>query len=47
MDWALNYAIENSDTLVVVTADHETGGLLIEPANINLFILFFFRIFII
>ena len=33
VDWALNYAIENSDTLVVVTADHETGGLLIEPAN--------------
>tara|TARA_B100001057_G_scaffold265755_1_gene265945 strand:- start:3406 stop:4704 length:1299 start_codon:yes stop_codon:yes gene_type:complete len=29
--WALNFAKENKDTLVVVTADHETGGLLIEP----------------
>ena len=29
--WALNYAKKNKDTLVVVTADHETGGLLIEP----------------
>ena len=27
---ALNFAQENNDTLVVVTADHETGGLLIE-----------------
>ena len=29
--WALNFAKKNDDTLVVVTADHETGGLLIEP----------------
>ncbi len=29
--WALNFAKENKETLVVVTADHETGGLLIEP----------------
>ena len=33
VEWALNYAMVNDDTLVVVTADHETGGLLIEPAN--------------
>ncbi|HIN73347.1 MAG TPA: hypothetical protein EYM94_01005, partial [Gammaproteobacteria bacterium] len=33
VEWALEYAMENKDTLVVVTADHETGGLLIEPAN--------------
>ena len=30
---ALKYAMERKDTLVVVTSDHETGGLLIEPAN--------------
>ena len=30
---ALNYAQENNDTLVIVTADHETGGLLIEQAD--------------
>ena len=33
VEWAFNYAKENADTLVVVTADHETGGLLIEPAS--------------
>ena len=33
VEWAFNYANENTDTLVIVTADHETGGLLIEPAN--------------
>ena len=33
VEWALEYAMEKKDTLVVVTADHETGGLLIEPAN--------------
>ena len=30
---AYNYAQENNDTLVIATADHETGGLLIEPAS--------------
>ncbi|MFL2697661.1 MAG: alkaline phosphatase [Gammaproteobacteria bacterium] len=30
-EWALEYAKSKRDTLVVVTADHETGGLLIEP----------------
>ena len=30
-EWALEYAKSKGDTLVVVTADHETGGLLIEP----------------
>ena len=29
---ALDYAIQSQDTLVIVTADHETGGLLIEPS---------------
>jgi alkaline phosphatase len=33
VEWAFNYAKQNTDTLIVVTADHETGGLLIEPAN--------------
>ncbi len=33
VELAMNYAKENQDTLVVVTADHETGGLLIEPAD--------------
>jgi len=33
IEWALEYAKDNDDTLVVVTSDHETGGLLIEPAN--------------
>ena len=28
---AHKFAMENEDTLVIVTADHETGGLLIEP----------------
>jgi alkaline phosphatase len=30
---ALDFAKNNQDTLVIVTADHETGGLLIEPAT--------------
>ena len=33
VELALKYAMERKDTLVVVTSDHETGGLLIEPAN--------------
>jgi len=28
---AHKFALENEDTLVIVIADHETGGLLIEP----------------
>jgi len=28
---AKSYAEQNKETLVIVTADHETGGLLIEP----------------
>ena len=31
--WALEFAKKNDDTLVIVTADHETGGLLIEPSD--------------
>jgi alkaline phosphatase len=34
VEWALEFAKANKDTLVVVTADHETGGLLIEPSNL-------------
>ena len=34
VEWALQYAKDNKDTLVVVTADHETGGLLIEPKTL-------------
>ena len=30
---ALEFAINDQETLVIVTADHETGGLLIEPAT--------------
>ena len=30
---AMDYASNNQETLVIVTADHETGGLLIEPAT--------------
>ena len=30
---ALDYAKNNQETLVIATADHETGGLLIEPAT--------------
>ena len=30
---ALDFAKNNQETLVIVTADHETGGLLIEPAT--------------
>ena len=33
VEWALQYAKDNKDTLVVVTADHETGGL-IEPKTL-------------
>ena len=30
---ALDFAKSNQETLVIATADHETGGLLIEPAT--------------
>ena len=33
--YALEYAKQNQNTLVVVTADHETGGLLIEPIALS------------
>lgn len=33
VDLALEIAKERKDTLVVVTSDHEVGGLLIEPSN--------------
>ena len=33
VELALDYAIKNSDTLVIATADHETGGLLIESSS--------------
>ncbi len=33
VDLALEIAKEREDTLVLVTSDHEVGGLLIEPAN--------------
>ena len=33
VELAVDYANKNQDTLVIVTADHETGGLLIEPAS--------------
>ena len=29
----LDFAKSNQETLVIATADHETGGLLIEPAT--------------
>ena len=32
---AFNYAKEDQNTLVIVTSDHETGGLLIEPELLN------------
>lgn len=35
IDVALNYAKNNSNTLVIVTADHETGGLAITGGNSN------------
>ena len=33
VELALNYATQNPDTLVIATADHETGGLLIESSS--------------
>tara|TARA_B000000609_G_scaffold152056_1_gene139084 strand:- start:718 stop:2040 length:1323 start_codon:yes stop_codon:yes gene_type:complete len=33
VELALDYAIQNPDTLVIATADHETGGLLIESSS--------------
>ncbi len=32
---AYEYAMNNKDTLVIVTADHETGGLLIESEGLS------------
>lgn len=32
---ALNYARSNNDTLVIVTADHETGGLMVREGEIS------------
>lgn len=31
---ALNFAQKNNDTLVIVTADHECGGLVLQPENL-------------
>jgi alkaline phosphatase len=31
---ALNFASQNNDTLVIVTADHECGGLVLQPENL-------------
>ena len=33
VEMVLEYAKINQDTLVIVTSDHETGGLLIEPVT--------------
>lgn len=33
VELALDYATQNPDTLVIATADHETGGLLIESSS--------------
>ena len=33
VELALDYATQNQDTLVIATADHETGGLLIESSS--------------
>ncbi|WP_369425063.1 alkaline phosphatase [Methanothrix sp.] len=32
---ALDFAMKNTDTLVIVTADHECGGLIIQPENLE------------
>ncbi len=34
VDWAFNYAEKSRNTLVVVTADHETGGLALTGGNL-------------
>jgi alkaline phosphatase len=32
---AIDYAFANKNTLIVVTADHETGGLTLQDGNIS------------
>jgi alkaline phosphatase len=32
---ALDFARQNNDTLVIVTADHECGGLVLQPENLQ------------
>ena len=32
---ALDFAAQNNDTLVIVTADHECGGLVLQPENLD------------
>ncbi|MDD1759442.1 MAG: alkaline phosphatase, partial [Methanothrix sp.] len=31
----LDFASQNDDTLVIVTADHECGGLVLQPENLD------------
>jgi len=35
---ALDFARKNNDTLVIVTADHECGGLVIQPENLESYV---------
>ncbi len=35
VDSVFNYALQDSETLVIVTADHETGGLSIDGGNLS------------
>jgi alkaline phosphatase len=34
---ALDFATKNNDTLVIVTADHECGGLVLQPENLEVY----------
>jgi alkaline phosphatase len=34
---ALDFAAQNNDTLVIVTADHECGGLVLQPDNLEVY----------
>lgn len=34
---ALDFASSNNDTLVIVTADHECGGLVLQPENLDVY----------